>query len=278
MKRVFDYWGNYLKDSDQTTNNAGELVEKVCTVAMYGIAGALARQDRAVLDLALPIREAIAGPGLIGDIVAQLMGIIVVDMPFITDVNHAKTNRLAIQRTYHFFIKPLYESSLPLAKGPAAARFAKAILSAVQLCPFVVYEDDLEILTRLVITILSGAAPSAEVLAALTVAVDIFNHETRTFKEHIKTIISGTMDAYLMALPRKQTAQVEAGDQNTDQWRVKCRGKALQLLGIIPLKLERDIVPFIPKVRQMLEAASADPSREMRKQALVTRTNWSRLF
>ncbi|KAK3335648.1 Dos2-interacting transcription regulator of RNA-Pol-II-domain-containing protein [Cercophora scortea] len=289
LRKVLDFWGNQIKlgttSIDIDTNTFGAYN----TIAMYVIAGATARQDKAVLELVPLLHEAIASQHLNGEAVAHSMGILVKGNDLLTTENHAVVKRFYKQWAYGHMAKPLYDRALPTADNDhwAAMRYTTAILSIVSNCPFKVYEDDLEPLIRLLITTLgsrtglSRQTSRRQVAAALEVLVEILLNEPEALKGHLKAIIGGAINVHQecsLEHADRFKYQVKNATRTSDLYLVTCRKLVLQLLGALPTKFEdRHLLPYSLQMKRMLATASGDPVREVRKVALLARGHWEKV-
>lgn len=277
MKRVLDFWGNWLKETTSSAPADTDVFRALSTVAMGVIAGAAARQDKSVLSLVPALHQAAASQHANGEIVANSMGVIVRHSNLFTPENHAVVKRFYKQWVYSHLAKPLYEDALPGAKDVHTAnRYRVAILSVASNCSFSVYQDDLEPMIRLLVTALNGdhstlseEVSRAQVASALEILVEILSHEPDALKGHLRGIIGGTTKVY------QECYRKSAGGAAT---RTMCRKLALQVLGAIPTRFEeRYTLPYAPPTQRMLAVACGDPIRKVREVARIARGNWDKV-
>ncbi|KAK4199585.1 Dos2-interacting transcription regulator of RNA-Pol-II-domain-containing protein [Triangularia verruculosa] len=281
LKRVLEFWTSWVKDSVSSSDVDSETFRQFTNVAMHTIAGAVARQEKLVLDLLPVLHEAAASPSPNGEIVARSMGILVQpNSEVLNKESHAVTKRFYKQWAYNFLVRPLYELARPgNGKDPkTTARYSITILSVVKNCPFTVYQDDVESLLRLLVialsskkddTILSDEAAQAQVIAALEILVDILAHEPEALKGFLKEIISGTTKVYQESAPSNSTLHKPL---------TMCRKLSLQVLGALPKTFEeRYLLSFSPPTQRMLALACGDPVRKVREAARAARGNWARV-
>lgn len=277
MKRVLDFWGNWLKEATSSAPLDSATFGALNTVAMNVIAGATARQDRNVLSILPALHQAIASQHSNGEIVAKSMGTIVQQNNLLVPENHAVVRRFYKQWAYSHLARPLYDDALPGAKDAHTAdRYRVAILSVVRNCPFNVYQDDLEPLVRLLVTaltadrsVLSEEASRTQVIAALEILVEILSNEPDALKGHLREVIGGTTRVY------QECSQRNAGGVSS---RTACRKLALQVLGAIPTRFEeRYTLPYSPPTQRMLAVACGDAVRKVREVARTARANWAKV-
>ncbi|KAK5655454.1 hypothetical protein OQA88_5725 [Cercophora sp. LCS_1] len=267
LKRVLQFWGSKLKEAVNSTVVDAATFGSRTNVALHIIAGAAARQDKNVQELAPLLREAIASDSPNGAILARSMGTLVKDNDLLSPENHAVVRRFYKQWAYTHFAKPLYSLALP-ADGvtSASSRHRAAILSIVSNCVFTVYEADIEPLIRLLITTLGGRSnptERAQLVAALEVLVEILANEPDALKSHLKAVIGGSMGVYDGCLE-----DAKGG--------APARKLVLQALAAIPKKYEeRHLLPYALQLQRMLWVACGDPVRDVRSVARLARGNWT---
>jgi DNA repair/transcription protein MET18/MMS19 len=278
MKRVFDFWGNWMKEATTSAPMDLDTFHAAITVAVNIIAGAAARQDKNVLNLVPALHQAAASQHANGEIVAKSMGLIVKDNDLLSSENHAVVKRFYKQWAYSHLAKPLLQDAQPAAKDThAATRYRVVILSVISNCPFTVYQDDLEPLIRLLITALtnrtglSSEVAWTQVVSALEILVAILSNEPDALKGHLREIIGGATKVY-QECSQKDTTATQPATRNT------CRKLALQVLGAIPTMFEeRHVLRFSPPTQRMLAVACGDPVRKVREVARKARANWAKL-
>jgi DNA repair/transcription protein MET18/MMS19 len=273
MKKVLCTWSDELKASAASDIDLGAF-ESLNTIAMHIFAGAVARQDKNVLDLVPVMKEAIASEH-IGEIFSRSLGVLVKDSELLSTENHAVVRRFYKQWAYSQVAKPLYPLALPSENGPAAtARYRAAILSIVSNCTFNIYEADVEPLIRLVIMTLGGRTNISveQIAAALEVLVEILANEPDALKNHLKAIVNGIMGVYEESLFKAQASTKK------DLGQTSARKLVLQALAAIPKKFEeRYLLSHSPKLQRMLALACGDPVREVRQAARLARGNWAKV-
>ncbi|KAK0655573.1 Dos2-interacting transcription regulator of RNA-Pol-II-domain-containing protein [Cercophora newfieldiana] len=273
MKKVLGTWGDQLKASAASDIDLGAF-ESLNTIAMHIFAGAVARQDRNVLDLVPVLKEAIASEH-VGDIVSRSMGILVTESELLLTENHAVVRRFYKQWAYSQIAKQFYPLALPSENGPAAAtRYRAAILSIVSNCAFSVYEADVEPLLRLLITTLGdrGNVSPQQLVAALEVLVEILANEPDSLKSHLKAVIGGAIGVSEESLSQSQASSKKDPNQTS------ARKLALQALAAIPKKFEeRYLLPHALRLQRVLAMACGDPVREVRLVARLARGNWAKV-
>ncbi|KAK4103180.1 hypothetical protein N658DRAFT_467745 [Parathielavia hyrcaniae] len=308
MKRVLNFWGNWVTESvaassamDPTTFHAYN------RIAMNVLAGAAARQDKHVLALVPTLHQAAASPHPNGEILAQSLGLIVKENPLLTPANHAVVKRFYKQWAYSHLAKPLLQPAQPAPDKDAlaAARYRVAVLSVVSKCPFTVYQDDLDLLIRLLVTALSSrgggngngngngssdqqgkeeeAERSAQVAAALEVFVEILSHEPQALKGYLREVIRGVTGVYQACspfAPVKEGGGAAAASLKAPSGAAQatCRRLALQVLGAIPTRFEeRHVLVYSLPTQRMLAVACGDPVRKVREVARSARANWAKI-
>ncbi|KAK1829878.1 MMS19 nucleotide excision repair protein [Podospora conica] len=279
IKRVLNFWGEKLQAASTSSNR--QPLETLNTIAMHVLAGAVARQDKNVLDLVPILRVSLASDHPNSSALAHSLGILVKDSDLLSPDNHAVVRRFYKQWTYSQLAKPLYESALPAVDkpSPAAAKYRAAILSIVSNCAFSVYEADLEPLVRLLIITLGGhtADPGGrEHLApALEILVEILANEPDALKGHIKAIIDSAMAVYDGCLPGSQAGETRAAAARRNAALTASRKLVLQALAAMPKKFEDSVlVSFSLPLQRMLGLACGDPVREVRQVARMARESW----
>ncbi|SPQ19382.1 dcc86b40-8844-4b3b-a523-be8dc16f91f1 [Thermothielavioides terrestris] len=277
MRRVFDFWANWMKEATTSAPLDREAFHAHSTVAMNVLAGAAARQDKHVLNLVPALHQAAASQHLNGEIVAQSLGLVVKQNELLSPNNHAVVKRFYKQWAYSHLAKPLLQDAQPAAADShTAARYRLAILSMVSNCPFAVYQDDLEPLIRLLVTALNNHAGLSEevawsqVAAALEILADILANEPDALKGHLRETIGGASRVY-----QECSRKIEAVQPVT---RTRCRKLALQVLGAIPTRFEeRYVLSYSPPTQRMLAVACGDPVRNVREVARKARASWAKV-
>ncbi|KAK0628465.1 Dos2-interacting transcription regulator of RNA-Pol-II-domain-containing protein [Bombardia bombarda] len=298
IKKVLGFWANQIKVATSSVDIDINTFEAYNSIAMYIFAGAIARQDKSVVQEAVPVlHEAIASGHHNGELVARSMGILVKDNNLLSEENHAVVKRLYKQWAYSQLVRPLYKLALPTGKEAdvwATNRYTAAILAVVSNCPFKVYEEDVEVLTRLLIATLGGnritaglskQAARMQVASALEILVQILANEPESLKGHLKAVIGGAMNVHQEAsLDTREVDEssfkytIKPTGAGADLYAVSCRKLTLQLLGLIPSKFEeRHLLPYALQLKRMLATASGDPVREVRKVALLARGGWAKV-
>ncbi|KAK0703610.1 Dos2-interacting transcription regulator of RNA-Pol-II-domain-containing protein [Lasiosphaeria miniovina] len=286
MGQVMDYWGKQLKVATASTDISSTKLEALIIHAMHIIAGATARQDKNVLGLVLVFQEAIASQN--GGTVARSIGILVQSNDLLTSENHAVFRRFYKQWVYSNLAKPLYNLALPTENGSEAAiRYTAAILSIASNCPFIVYEDDLEPLIRLIITALvnrtslSKDIARLQVVPALEILVEVLANNPDSLKGHLRAIVDSVTAIYKESFhehrERSKHDSKPVGRASVLHI-VMCRKLVLQLLAALPKKFEvRYLLPFGHVLRRTLWEACGDPIRELRETARLARKNWLKI-
>lgn len=280
MKRVLDFWGNWLKKATASTDVSPEDFKNLNNVAMHIIGGAIARQEKNVIELIPILQQAAASPQVNGEAVAQSLGIIVKANELLTPESHAVVRRFYRQWAYTHLVKPLYELARPTAENSlAATRYSLVILSIVSNCQFTIYQDDLEPLIRLLVTALTSRSKISEEVAqshaisALEILVEIILNDSGALKSYVKEIVSGTTNVYQESMPKKTLAQPVKPAILTQS-----RKLALQVLGAIPKTFEeRYTLQYAPQTQRMLAMACGDPVRKVREAARSARANWAKV-
>ncbi|KAK4127189.1 hypothetical protein N657DRAFT_197534 [Parathielavia appendiculata] len=298
MKRVLDFWANWLTEAVAASSAMDPATfHAYNTIAMNVLDGAAARQDKRVLALIPTLHQAAASTHPNGKILAQSLGLIVKENPLLTPANHAHLKRFYKQWAYTHLAKPLLQAAQPAPDkdANAAARYRVAVLSVVSNCPFTVYQDDLDLLIRLLVTALSNrggddgngqsnqqeeeAAWLAHVVAALEVLVEILNHEPAALKEYLREVIGGVTGVYQTCSPIAFISQGGTGSALKVQRgtaRATCRSLALRVLGAIPTRFEeRHVLAYSLPTQRMLAVACGDPVRKVREVARKARANWA---
>ncbi|KAL2159236.1 hypothetical protein VTH06DRAFT_2669 [Thermothelomyces fergusii] len=303
MKRVLEFWGNWLGEAATSQPADAPTFQARSMIAMNILAGAAARQDKHVLSLIPSIHQAIPSPHPNGEILANSLGLLVKQSPFLTPESHSVVKRFYKQWIYTHLAKPLLGPAQPggSEEPSAAARYRAAVLSVASNCPFAVYQDDLQALIRLLITALTsavatetGAAAAAsqftwpQVLAALEILVEILTNESEALKGYLREVIGGVTKVYQASCPPRNRdpetagggglAQPDQQQQQQQQQRAVCRRLALQVLGGIPSRFEERLVRAhaLPTLR-MLAVACGDPVRKVREVARTARGSWAKV-
>lgn len=278
LKRVLDFWGNWLKKETADPSPADPTTFRAhSTTALSVIAGAAARQDPHVLTLIPALHEAASTPTPNGEILAASLGLIVKQNPLLTTENHAIVRRFHKQWTYAHLAKPLLQPAQPGAPGSdplTATRYRVAVLSIVANCPFTVYQDDLTPMIRLLVTALSqrtGLSDEtawSQTVAALEVLVEVLGSEPDALTGHLRAVIGGATGVY----------QECASQQKGGAVRTLCRRLALQVLGAVPGRFEeRHVRAHAPPTQRILAVACGDSVRRVREVARAARASWVRI-
>ncbi|KAK0730712.1 Dos2-interacting transcription regulator of RNA-Pol-II-domain-containing protein [Lasiosphaeris hirsuta] len=282
VKRVLVFWGEEIRKATTSDGTEPKIFQALNCIAMHIIAGATARQDKAVVDLIPVFKAAIGSEHANSEIVARSLGVLVKDSELLKADNHAIIRRFYKQWAYSHLAKPLYPLASPSADGASAAtRYRTAILSIVSNCSFNVYEADVEPLVRLLITTLterSGLSQrvlSQQLVSALEILVEILSNEPDALKGHLKAIIGGGMKIYEECLPENKHKAEAGGEPARRRNLIMARKLVLQVLGAVPKKFEeRYLLPYSLQLQRMLGLACGDPVREVRQIARLARGNW----
>ncbi|KAK3298980.1 Dos2-interacting transcription regulator of RNA-Pol-II-domain-containing protein [Chaetomium fimeti] len=278
LKRVLDFWGDWLKKETADPSPADSTTFRAhCTTALNVIAGAAARQEPHVLTLIPALHQAASTPTPNGEILAASLGLIIKQNPLLTTENHAIVRRFHKQWAYAHLAKPLLQSAQPGSPGSdplAATRCRVAVLSIVANCPFTVYQDDLAPLIRLLVTALghraglSDETAWSQTVAALEVLVEVLGSEPEALTGHLRAVIGGATGVY----------QECAAAQKKGVVRTLCRRLALQVLGAVPGRFEeRHVRAYAPPTQRVLAVACGDPVRRVREVARAARGSWAKV-
>ncbi|KAK4240642.1 Dos2-interacting transcription regulator of RNA-Pol-II-domain-containing protein [Achaetomium macrosporum] len=280
MKRVLDFWGNWIKEATTSSSVDTESFPYYNKIAVNVIAGAAARQEKHVLGLIPVLHQAAASQHPNGERVAESIGAIVKQNDLLTPDNHAVVKRFYKQWVYGHLTRPLLQEAQPAAKDThTATRYRVAILSVVSNCPFTVYQDDQEPLIRLLVTALKNRAGLSEdvawsqVVSALEILAEILTNEPDALKGYLREIIGGATEVYQECVQKKGTVAVVQPATRT-----LCRKLALQVLGAIPTRFEeRHVLAYAPPTQRMLAVACGDPARKVREVARRARRAWAKV-
>ncbi|KAH6854510.1 Dos2-interacting transcription regulator of RNA-Pol-II-domain-containing protein [Chaetomium sp. MPI-CAGE-AT-0009] len=276
LKRVLDFWGDWLKKETADPSPAGSTAFRAhCTTALSVIAGAAARQDPHVATLIPALHQAASALTPKGEILAVSLGLIVKQNPLLSADNHAIVRRFHKQWAYAHLAKPLLQPAQPGSPGSdplAATRCRVAVLSIVANCPFTVYQDDLAPLIRLLVTALGHRAGLSDdtawsqTVAALEVLVEVLGSEPEALTGHLKAVVGGATGVYQECAPQRGAV------------RTLCRRLALQVLGGIPGRFEeRHVRAYAPPTQRILAVACGDPVRKVREVARAARGSWAKV-
>jgi DNA repair/transcription protein MET18/MMS19 len=298
---VLDFWGNWLTEAVAAPSTLDPATfQAYSTIAMNVLAGAAARQDTHLLSLIPTLHQAAASPHPNGAILAHSLGLILKENPVLTPANHAIVKRFYKQWAYSHLAKPLLQLAQPAPEKDAriSARYRAAVLSAVRNCPFTVYQDDLDLLIRLLVTALKSrrAGPLssveekaekekqgeegawAQVIAALEILVEILANEPEALRGYLREVIGGVTGLYQECASRRGSVGAVEGKEEGTVVRATCRGLALQALGAIPTRFEeRHVLPYSLPTQRMLAVACGDPVRKVREVARRARGNWAKV-
>jgi DNA repair/transcription protein MET18/MMS19 len=284
MKRVLDFWGDWLKEATTTSPLDPATFSAYNTIAINVIAGAVARQDKHIPTLIPTLHTTLTTPHPNSELLAQSLGLLLKQNPLLTAENHALVKRFHKQWAYTHLVKPLLQPAQPAASNDAAAAAAAtrsrvAVLAAVANCPFTVYQDDLPLLIRLLVTALSSSRKEiaseevawSQVVCALEILVDILGNEPEALRGYLREVIGGVTGVYQVCAERKQGGRQGAV-------KTVCRRLALQVLGAIPTRFEeRHVLVYAPPTQRMLAVACGDPVRRVREVARAARASWARV-
>jgi DNA repair/transcription protein MET18/MMS19 len=289
MKQVLDHWGNWLKDATTTSPPDATTFQAHAKIALNVIAGAVARQDKHVLALIPTLHQAASSPHPNGEILARSLGLLVKQNDLLTPDNHAVVKRFHKQWAYSHLTKPLLQPAQPGGSDQdaltAATRYRVAVLSVISNCPFSVYQDDLSLLIRLLVTALAassgrtgvsddGETTWSQTAAALEVLVEILTHEPGALTGYLREVIGGVTGVYQECSSSSSQKKEKWGAART----ALCRRLALQVLGAIPSRFEeRHVRAYAPPTQRMLAGACGDPVRRVREVARAARASWARV-
>jgi len=288
MKRVLDFWGNWLNEATTSTSMDPSTFHDYNNIAMNVIAGATARQDKHVPALIPALHHAAASSHPNGELLAKSLGLVVKQNDLLTPSNHAVVKRFYKQWAYSHLAKPLLQSAQPTTDGDnhTATRHRIAVLSVVTNCPFTVYQDDLPLLLRLLVTALTTRAgiSSPEVawsqtISALEILAEILAHEPEAVRGYLREVIGGATGVYEECASRTKGAVEQQQQQQQQQgMRAACRRLALQVLGAIPSRFEeRFVLAYAPRTQRMLAVACGDGVRRVREVARKARASWAKV-
>ncbi|KAK4035162.1 Dos2-interacting transcription regulator of RNA-Pol-II-domain-containing protein [Parachaetomium inaequale] len=291
MKQTLDHWGTWLKEATTSSPPDASTFQAHTKIALNVIAGAAARQDKHVLALIPTLHQAASSPHPNGEILARSLGLIVKQNDLLTPENHAVVKRFHKQWTYSHLAKPLLQPAQPgrPADPLTTTRYRIAVLSVISNCPFSVYQDDLPLLIRLLVTALAGSSRAeladdeetgwSQTAAALGVLVEILTHESGALTGYLREVIGGVTRVYQECSPQTLRKKNEGvGTQWGAARTALCRRLALQVLGGIPSRFEeRHVRAYALPTQRMLAAACGDPVRRVREVARVARGSWARV-
>lgn len=286
MKRVLDFWGNWLNEATTLTSMDQATFHAYNNIAMNVIAGAAARQDKHIPSLIPALHHAAASPQPNGELLAKSLGLIVKQNELLTPSNHAIVKRFHKQWAYSHLAKPLLQSAQPTPSEEdkrTATRHRIAVLSVATNCPFTVYQDDLPLLIRLLVTALTTRADIStpevawsQTISALEILAEILAHEPDAVKGYLREVIGGATRVY-----QECAARTEGEEQQQKQqqgMRTACRRLALQVLGAIPSRFEeRFVLAYAPPTQRMLAVACGDGVRRVREVARKARASWAKV-
>ncbi len=285
MKRVLDFWGNWLNDATTSLPLDPDTFRAFNAIAMSVIAGAAARQDKHVLALIPALHQTSSSPHPNGEILAQSLGLIVKQNDLLTPSNHAVVKRFYKQWAYAHLAKPLLPTAQPTEGGDShtATRHRLAVLSVVGHCPFTVYQDDLPQLIRLLITALASRAGIAsagvawaQTVSALEVLAELLAHEPEAVRGYLREVVGGATGVYQECAAAARDKRKTSGGVEREM--VLCRRLALQVLGAIPGRFEeRHLLAYAPATQRMLAVACGDGVRKVREVARRARAAWAKI-
>ncbi|ORY62242.1 Dos2-interacting transcription regulator of RNA-Pol-II-domain-containing protein [Pseudomassariella vexata] len=211
---------------------------------------------------------------------AQCFGILVAPKECLEPENHAILKRLRGQWVYGNTVQPHLPNCFPrpgIVDERVATNQAIATFAILRHLKYAEYQNDIEMIVRVIIRSLVTFKISQDMCSALIVLLEILAHEPEQFKEHLNTLTTHILSVYHMALMVSRSLEIAGKGEAEQAEAVTCRISVLHFLHGLPESkgLEsRYLLQYQQIVTRGLAVACGDPVREVRGIAIKAKRLW----
>ena len=235
------------------------------------MAGALARLDPAAKIVAELLVLALSRSRNGREEMARCIGHLLLDNGNLDPENLAIVKPLYRQWVYAHITQPLTTVAQRVGSDDHDAKIcAIALLPLLRHTSFTIYEQDAEVLTRILITAISRLEDWREKAMAFQLLTIMVESKAEAPKGHISTVVDSARKVFSLA--------TTAGNQQEGNARhaAACRHQIVRLLSRLPASYEQQyLLHLSPSVTRMLSTACGDSMRQVREAAQSARENWA---
>ncbi|ATY62031.1 HEAT repeat containing [Cordyceps militaris] len=283
-----------------------ETAEPVLDAINTQLANALLNSDYASIDKAVPVLAIAAGllrryngkqtqrlvellrdspkNKAIGYHIARRIELIAAPQSFLSKDAYAVVKPLWIQKLYVQMAQPMLQCALSTSKFPydnmAKTSFGLGVLMLVKHMPYSIYEDDVEKLLRVAISVAQTVGLGTDTLASLDVLKTTLTEAPEKSQDHIRSIIGICTSTFAVdqdAKPKPDWVPEDIAAASRDpETLARCSKAGLQILGGLPRLVEsRYLLSYVPQVERYLAAACGHGVRDVRASARTARVAWA---
>ncbi|XWW93570.1 hypothetical protein V2A60_001504 [Cordyceps javanica] len=283
-----------------------ETAEPVLDAINTQLANALLNSEYSSIDKAIPILAIAAGllrryngkqtqrlvelirdspkNKVIGFHIARRLELIAAPQTFLSKEAYAVVKPLWIQKLYVQMAQPMLQCALSASEFPydnlAKTSFGLGVLMLVKHMPYSIYEDDVEKLLRVAISVAQTVGLGTDTLASLDVLKTSLTEAPEKSQDHIRSIIGICTSTFAVdethnPKPDWVPEAIAASSQDPETL-ARCSKTGLQILGGLPRLVEsRHLLAYVPQVERHLAAACGHRVREVRASARAARVAWA---
>ncbi|OAQ96694.1 hypothetical protein LLEC1_06389 [Akanthomyces lecanii] len=283
-----------------------ETAEPVLDAINTQLANALLNSEDSSIDKAIPVLAIAAGllrryngkqtlrlvelirdspkNSIIGNEIARRLELIVAPQRFLSKEAYAVVKPLWMQKLYMQMVQPMLECALSTDQfqydNLAKTSFGLGVLMLVKHMPYSVYEDDVEKLLRVAISVAQTVGLGTDTLASLDVLKTALTEAPEKTQDHIRSIIgicTSTFAVDEQSKPKPDWVPVAIAAPSQDpETLARCSKTGLQILGGLPRLIEsRHLLAYVPQVERHLAAACGHRVRDVRASARAARVAWA---
>ncbi|KAM3449702.1 hypothetical protein MY3296_006679 [Beauveria thailandica] len=221
---------------------------------------------------------------VIGYHIARLLELIAAPQSFLSKDAYAVVRPLWMQKLYVQMAQPMLQSALSTGQVPhdnlAKTSFGLGVLMLVKHMPYSIYEDDVEKVLRVAISVAQTAGIGTDTLASLAVLKTVLTEAPEKSQDHIRSIIGICTSTFAVDEEPKPkpdwVPQFIATPTRNPETLARCSKSGLQILGGLPRLVEsRYLLAYVPQVGRHLAAACGHRVREVRASARAARVAWA---
>ncbi|KAJ6783418.1 hypothetical protein PWT90_02228 [Aphanocladium album] len=283
-----------------------ETAEPVLDAINTQLANALLNSEDSSIDKAIPVLAIAAGllrryngkqtqrlielirdspkNRVIGYHIARRLELIAAPQSFLSKDAYAVVRPLWMQKLYVQMAQPMLQCALSTSQFPydnlAKTSFGLGVLMLVKHMPYSVYEDDVEKLLRIAISVAQTVSLGTDTLASLDVLKVALTEAPEKTQDHIRSIIGICTSTFAVdekSKPKPDWVPEDIAAPSRDpETLARCSKTGLQILGGLPKLVEsRHLLAYVPQVERHLAAACGHKVREVRASARAARVAWA---
>ncbi|OAA71322.1 Armadillo-type fold protein [Cordyceps fumosorosea ARSEF 2679] len=220
---------------------------------------------------------------VIGYQIARRLELIAAPQSFLSKDAYAVVKPLWLQKLYMQMAQPMLQCALSTGQSPydnlAKTSFGLGVLMLVKHMPYSIYEDDVEQLLRVAISVAQTVGLGTDTLASLDVLKTALTEAPEKSQDHVRSIIGICTSTFAVdAAPKPKPEWVPeavAAPSRDPETLARCGKAGLQILGGLPRLLDsRHLLAYVPQVERHLAAACGHRSRDVRASARAARVAW----